>query len=63
MKLHRRESKREELLNSMSALTVLGDRFERNKLVKGAVVATAVAALAVGSTAISSLRRRMEETS
>lgn len=63
MKLRRRKRKPEGFLDSINALTALGDRFETNKIVTAAVIATGVAALTVGSTAISSLRRRMEETS
>ena len=58
----RRKSKPQELLDSIS-LTAVGHRFGTNKLVKAAVIATGVAALTAGSTAISSLRRRIEAVS
>lgn len=61
MKLRRRKSKPEEFLESIDHLvTVLGDRVGTNRLVKAAVVASGMAALTAGSTAISSLRRRIK---
>jgi hypothetical protein len=64
MKIRGRKSKPEELLESINSLTAaLGDGFGANRLVKAAVIASGVAALTAGSTAISSLRRRIEATS
>jgi hypothetical protein len=57
MKRRRWKSKQEGSIDSISALAA------RNRLVKAAAIATGLAALTLGSTAISSLRRRMEETS
>jgi hypothetical protein len=57
MKRRRWKSKQEGSIDSISALAA------RNRLVKTAAIATGLAALTLGSTAISSLRRRMEETS
>lgn len=45
------------------ALAAMGSRTHRGRLFKAAMIACDVAALTAGSTAVSSLRRRMEPIS
>jgi hypothetical protein len=60
MKFGRRKSKRDDLLESVSdSLSAVGDSVGRNRLMKAAVIAGGMAVLTAGSSAISSLRRRL----
>ena len=61
MKLGRRKTKREELLESIShSLSTLGDSVGTNKVVKAAMITGGVTALTAASAVVSSLRRRIE---
>jgi hypothetical protein len=64
MRLSRRKSKREDLLESVGdSLSAVGDSVGRNRLMKAAAIAGGMAVLTAGSSVISSLRRRLEAAS
>jgi hypothetical protein len=64
MRLLRRKSEQERLLDKMSdSVAAVLHGAERATVVKAALIAGGAAALTAGSAAISSLRRRTEATS
>ena len=61
MRLRRAKTEPERFLDTIGdSLAALGGGANRSKLLKGGLIAGAVAALTAGSAAISSIRRRTE---
>jgi hypothetical protein len=61
MKLRRRKTKPEELIESLShSVNTLGDSVGKNKVAKAGMITGGAVALTAASAAVSSLRRRIE---
>ena len=61
MKLRRRKTKPEEVVESIAdSLRTLGDSVGTNRVLKATMITGGVAALTAASAVVSSLRRRME---